>query len=108
MTVVFNLNLPRSSARLRSSVGSVNSSALNGMAPSADKETKDRSVFEKQMWPADTRLNSTSEYLSIVSFKICAHYRLNKVNELCTYVCEKQREEKHGALKDCWIAHHCV
>ena len=32
------------------------------MAPSADRETKDRRVLEKQMWPAETRRRSTSEY----------------------------------------------
>ena len=40
----------------------MNSSALKGMAPSAVRETKLRSVLLKQMCPADTRRSSTSLY----------------------------------------------
>ena len=43
-------------------MGSENSSALNGIAPSAVNETKDFKVDEKQMCPADTRRNKMSEY----------------------------------------------
>ena len=57
-----NVALPRSSARALSSLGSVNSSALKGMAPSAVRETKDLRVLLKQMCPAETLLRRTSLY----------------------------------------------
>jgi hypothetical protein len=42
---------------------SENSSALNGIAPSAVRLTKALWLLEKQMFPALTRRSSTSEYL---------------------------------------------
>ena len=65
------INSPISSVRALSSEGSVNSSALNGIAPSAVKETNDLSVEEKQMWPALTRRRRMSLYLSL---KIITNY----------------------------------
>ena len=61
------INSPISSVRALSSEGSVNSSALNGIAPSAVKETNDLSVDEKQMWPALTRRRRMSLYLSLTN-----------------------------------------
>ena len=64
--------------RARSSEGSVNSSALKGIAPSAVSDTNDFSVDEKQMWPALTRRKSMSLYLNIEETNICSYK-----DELC-------------------------
>ncbi len=58
--------IPISSVRALNSDGSVNSSALNGIAPSAVSDTKDFKVEEKQMWPALTLRKSISEYLKML------------------------------------------
>ena len=49
-----------SSVKALSSVGSENSSALNGTAPSGVSDTNDFSVDEQQMWPALTRRSKMS------------------------------------------------
>jgi len=60
---------PISSANARNSLMSENSSALNGIAPSAVRLTKALWLLEKQIFPALTRRSSTSEYLkSMPSF----------------------------------------
>lgn len=56
---------PISSAKALSSFMSENSSALNGIAPSAVRLMKALWFIEKQMFPALTLLSRTSEYLHI-------------------------------------------
>lgn len=58
---------PISSAKALSSLMSENSSALNGIAPSAVRLMKALWFIEKQMFPALTLLSRTSEYLYFIN-----------------------------------------
>jgi hypothetical protein len=70
---------------------SENSSALNGIAPSAVRLTKALWLLEKQMFPALTRRSSTSEYLRckpslilIMIHIVLSTYMVRKM-AICTY-----------------------
>jgi hypothetical protein len=71
---------------------SENSSALNGMAPSAVRLTKALWLLEKQMFPALTRRSNTSEYLRR---KSCINgYTFNKETLTNIYLDFQARREK--------------
>ena len=66
-------------------MGSENSSALNGIAPSAVNETKDFKVDEKQMCPADTRRNKMSEYHCVYIEAVDREkYKINLIGKTLT------------------------
>lgn len=121
---------PISSARARSSLMSENSSALNGIAPSAVRLMNALWFIEKQMFPALTLRNSTSEYLVQEWHGHCKH-RLWQLglckwldNQLCIsswgsefFVSSKKLNivsqipyRSHNYAHQLWTqgTHHCV
>lgn len=85
---------PISSAKALSSLMSENSSALNGIAPSAVRLMKALWFIEKQMFPALTLLSRTSEYLYFIN--TCHTLQLFKSSPVTGAIaCLDQRTNMH-------------